>query len=102
MAKMDFNRMAVLAKVSHCKFVDYVVPGDKLSCIINLLSCTRGFTVNHAEITRDGVVIAKAELRMKVLDFFCEMTKETLISNFGRLTGNCAVRATSDVYVSLD
>lgn len=97
MAKLDFNKMVVLAKVSHCKFVDFVVPGDKLICSIKLLICNRGFTVNQAEITRDGVVIAKAELRMKVLDFFCELAKETLISNFNRLTKQTMKAATNDV-----
>lgn len=86
MAKFDFNKMAVLAKVSHCKFVDFVIPGDTLICSVKVLLCNRGFSVHQAEITRDGVVIAKAELRMKVLDFFGESAKETLKHKFDQLT----------------
>lgn len=97
MAKLDFNKMAVLAKVSHCKFAGFVVPGDKLICSTKLLKYERGFTVNQAEITRDGVVMAKAELRMKVLDFFCELAKKTLVSNFHRLTKRTMEVVASDV-----
>jgi 3-hydroxyacyl-[acyl-carrier-protein] dehydratase len=88
LAKMEFNKMAVLASVSYCKFVDFSVPGDKLECSIQLLKFNSEFAVSQAQITRDGGLIAKAELRMKVLDFFSEITQKNIIDNYNQMIGS--------------
>lgn len=82
MAKLEFTKMAVLASVSHCKFFDFVMPGDILTCSAKLLSCKRGFSVNEVNVYREDEVVAMAELRMKIIDFFCDFSKEKIISNF--------------------
>ncbi|KAA1160206.1 hypothetical protein EU508_10685 [Pseudoalteromonas fuliginea] len=80
--KSDFSHMAILAAVSHSKFVNYVVPGDRLTCEVELLSFSCGFALCEAQILKDNSLVACAELRMKVVDFFNEQVKNAVVSNF--------------------
>ncbi len=93
MMQMELKSMAVLAKVSHCKFVDFVQPGDVLEFHIKMLRCENGFTVNKGEIRRNNTMIATAELRMKLIKFPNETAQKILIKNFQELTGDHLVES---------
>jgi len=86
MAKLNFNSLAILAKVSHCKFASFVSPGDALVCEVTILSSGNGFTANKARIFRDDTVVATAEFRMKTLEFPNVKAKQVLVDNFKLLT----------------
>jgi len=85
MAHTEFSKLPVLAKVSNCKFVDFVSPGDLVTCKSNLIKCCIGVTLNKAELFIGQRQVASAEIRLRLVDFPSDSAKQTLEHNFNML-----------------
>lgn len=85
MAGSKFSKMAILAKVSHCKFSRPVLPGDNLICTVKKINNDPSVCATRCEISKDGLVYAVSELRMKALDFPSDITRSYLVDYHNNL-----------------
>lgn len=91
MASLGFSKMAVLAKVSHCKFSNFVSPGEEIICKIEKHKCEHGFTLSSATVFCAERSVCTAEIRMKILDFPSNRARDLLISNFEKICPSSVV-----------
>jgi len=85
MASTSFTKMAVLAKVAHCKFSNFVAPGERLVCKIEKHKSEHGFTLSAATVRCGERIVCTAEIRMKIIDFPSERARDLLIAKFENL-----------------
>lgn len=81
-----FQTMAILAKVSHCKFSKPIMPGEELFCKVNMKRCEHGIMINTVELKSGESVCAAAEIRMKIIDFPSQKAKRFVMENYRYLT----------------
>lgn len=85
MASTGFSKMAVLVKISNCKFNSFVHPGEKIICTIESYKKEQGFVLIKGAIELYGKIVCSAEICMKTVDFPSENARFMLISYFKKM-----------------
>jgi 3-hydroxyacyl-[acyl-carrier-protein] dehydratase len=69
LALFRFDRMPFLTQVREAKIRSFVVPGQKLEAVANLVHDGSGYAVIEAIINSAGKKVAEAEIRYRVMAF---------------------------------
>lgn len=82
MASTGFSKMAVLVKISSCKFNSFIHPGERVICTVQSYKKDQGFVLIRSAVESDGKMVCSAEICMKIVDFPSENARLTLVDSF--------------------